>query len=295
VQVGQLDTKLIPESSGMAASKIYPDRLYHMNDSGTKPEFFITDLKGRNTLKIAIENYKPYDPEALSIGPCPASAQSCIFIGETGDNKIRRSAIEILVIEEQQTFPAQVSTLTRIKAQYPDGARDAEAMAVLPNGDLIIVSKEYKYGLLEQKGFPAHLYRLSAAQLADSTRTHTLQLLGELDLPGLVPGIDPVNYIVTDMSYVEKRGTTLLLTYGGAWEFAIDYATVTPAKLKALKRGTDFELIRIVELAQQETLTTTPEGFLYATEASNSEAPLYQVACTNSNFRALSHIKRNSP
>ena len=50
-----LDHKLIDEASGIEVSSKFPNRLYHINDSGGGQFFYISDLKGNSTQKIAID------------------------------------------------------------------------------------------------------------------------------------------------------------------------------------------------------------------------------------------------
>jgi len=52
---GKLDFSKIPEASGIAASKKFSNRLYHINDSENAHSFFITDYHGADTQTIAID------------------------------------------------------------------------------------------------------------------------------------------------------------------------------------------------------------------------------------------------
>ncbi|MGH9146706.1 MAG: hypothetical protein ACRD1Q_08355, partial [Vicinamibacterales bacterium] len=47
VNVGFLDP-VIDEASGLAVSARYPNRLYHINDSGDSGRFLVTDRTGAN-------------------------------------------------------------------------------------------------------------------------------------------------------------------------------------------------------------------------------------------------------
>jgi len=52
-RAGTLDPQFLTEESGVAASRLYPDRLYHNNDSGDGPFFYITDGSGAATRRVA--------------------------------------------------------------------------------------------------------------------------------------------------------------------------------------------------------------------------------------------------
>src|SRR6185369_18081869 len=83
-EIGQLSDP-IDEDSGLAISRKFPDRLYHVNDSGDSGRFFITDLTGRNLRIVNVKSFSPVDAEDLALGPCSASAD-CLFIGDIGSN-----------------------------------------------------------------------------------------------------------------------------------------------------------------------------------------------------------------
>jgi len=69
----------------------------------------------------------------------------CLYIADTGDNDQVRPQVTIYIVIEPQVSgagaqppPAPARTF---HYRYPDKPTDAEALAVLPNGDLTIVSK----------------------------------------------------------------------------------------------------------------------------------------------------------
>lgn len=55
--LGELDPLLVGEASGLAISRQFPDRLYHHNDSGGGPYFYLTSFSGEHTQKIEIEGF----------------------------------------------------------------------------------------------------------------------------------------------------------------------------------------------------------------------------------------------
>src|SRR5690349_18401504 len=90
VQVGTLDPAFLPEASGIAVSRQYEDRYYHINDSGDGAAFYVTDSAGQKTRKVAIRGYKPQDTEDLALGPCDGGGDTCLFVGDIGDNAQKR-------------------------------------------------------------------------------------------------------------------------------------------------------------------------------------------------------------
>src|SRR6185503_15005700 len=76
-EIGQLPG-VIDEDSGLAVSRKFPDRLYHVNDSGDTGRFFLTDLSGRHLRIVNVKGFAPLDAEDLAIGPCSPRVD-CIF------------------------------------------------------------------------------------------------------------------------------------------------------------------------------------------------------------------------
>ena len=184
--LGQLQDERLDEVSGISSSAAYPDRLYSVSD-GSSPFFFMTNLEGEGTRAVRMGGLTDYarDLEDLDVGPCPSpdGATSCVFVGDTGGNTRTRDRVDIIVVEELPEFPERVEPLYLTTLVYPDGPQDAEGLAVHPNGDIYILSKETP-SLLGTD--PAKLYRAPAAdwQAAPQT-TFPLELVAAVDLRAL--------------------------------------------------------------------------------------------------------------
>jgi hypothetical protein len=127
----------LPEASGLAVSRA-GGRLWSHNDSGT-PVLYALDAKGKMAGQVRIEGATVEDWEALAIGPCPAG--SCLYIADIGDNDAARSMITIYRLAEPTDAGAAAKVTDVFQAAYPDGAHDAEALLVSPEGALFIVTK----------------------------------------------------------------------------------------------------------------------------------------------------------
>jgi hypothetical protein len=229
LRVGELQVQLT-EASGLAASRQFPGRLYHINDSGETGKFFITGMDGKDTRSVRINDFEPEDTEALSLGPCPGKDSiSCLYIGDIGDNDVKRKSIEIVVVDEVRNFSQTVKPRSRLKLLYPDGPHDAESMAVHPNGDIYILTKEN----------PASLYKANPNAVQQTlTPVTTLQ-----------PGGKP-----TDMAISDDGMRLLVLTYMDAVEYSMDFK--------------QQQKIRLNFLQQQESVAYLPgsRSFIYSTE-----------------------------
>jgi hypothetical protein len=128
----------LPEGSGIAASTRSAGRFLSHNDSGD-PLLVVLDSKGTVLGRIRVQEAKVEDWEAIAVGPCAKG--SCVYIGDIGDNNARRPDITIYRFPEPAAVSASVERPHVIRARYPDGAHDAEALMVTPQGDVLIVTK----------------------------------------------------------------------------------------------------------------------------------------------------------
>ncbi|MCH7615514.1 MAG: hypothetical protein IH978_07250 [Nitrospinae bacterium] len=280
--IGRLDTSKISEASGLSASQRFPNRLYHINDSGGGAYFYLTDLYGNNTQSVRIagfpnsdadfeDGYYP-DFEDIGVGPCDTHSH-CLFIGDIGDNSKfdespTRKNIVILIIEEEKKFSKVVVPKHRITVVYPDGPHNAEGLAVHPNGNLFIVTKEYD--LLRWESSSAKLFKLHRTQWEkNQNQVQSLTFVGEIDVPALMgPDSDLWDGMVTAFDIASDGNSFLLLTYGGAIEFFIDLSTPDLSLPQKFMEGRDYRLLDLKVLPQQEGIGYLPgsRSFIYGTE-----------------------------
>lgn len=155
----------LSEASGLAVSRRVPARLYSHNDSG-QPTLFALDTRGAVTARVRITGAKVQDWEALAVGPC--SGGSCLYVADIGDNEARRRQVTVYRIPEPAAGDTSVAAAEAITLAYPDGAHDAEALLVTPDGVIFIVTKG-------EKG-PIGVYRVPSS--ARSGATATLERVG---------------------------------------------------------------------------------------------------------------------
>ncbi len=165
VRLALLDTAslLAPrlvESSGAAMSGLAPGVVWTHNDSGDGPFLYATDAGGRDLGRVRIEGAHNTDWEDLGAGPCFVAPGRCLYVGDIGDNRRRRRAVVVYRVREP-TPPRSpgdtsraVPVLDSMVLRYPDHAHDAEALAVTPDGTLLLITKEV--------GGPPLLFRADA-------------------------------------------------------------------------------------------------------------------------------------
>ena len=124
----------------MVASQRYEGLIWTHNDSGGEAEVVGVYLDGRPAARIQVRGARARDWEDLALGPC-AEAGSCLYIGDIGDGGGNRPDIAIYRIPEPDPVTASPVAAEALPLRYPDGARDAEALFVLPGGEIYLVSK----------------------------------------------------------------------------------------------------------------------------------------------------------
>ncbi len=279
VRAGQLDAAVIDEASGLAVSSQFPGRLYHVNDSGDSGRFYVTDTRGAGVRVIDVAGFDPVDTEDLALGPCGSVDGSCLFIADIGDNARVRDTLRIVRVPERERFESPAAALDTIRVRYPDGARDAESIALHPGGDLFIVSKGGRTAL--PAASPSTIYRLPAeAWVHADGGVHAMERLGEIDFNAI--GGDAFSGSLPTAFDISGDGRRfIVLTYVNAFEFYIDLSLGAMPSTEELEPGVDFREIRLFPLRQQESIAYLgPNAFLYDTEASGGEAPIMRVRCT---------------
>ncbi len=160
-QVGELPTS-IRESSGVAVSRRQSGILWTHNDSGDENRLYAVNQQGDVLATFRVRGATNIDWEDIALGPCPERAGKCLYIADTGDNFRRRDSVSIYIVPEpnvsadrprdQNTQPAR-----RVDFRYENGPHDVEAMAVGPNGEILLVSKG--------QGSPIQAYALKPDEL----------------------------------------------------------------------------------------------------------------------------------
>ena len=123
----------ISESSGLAMSSVEPQRVLTHNDSGGRAEYFVIDAATGGTVRrVAVPGATNVDWEDMAV------ADGTVYLADIGDNRAQREFVTIYRMRERDGSALPPLTLT-----YDDGAHDAEALLVSPDGEsLSVVTKD---------------------------------------------------------------------------------------------------------------------------------------------------------
>jgi hypothetical protein len=231
----------LPEASGVALSRRTPGRLWAHNDSGD-PVLVALDTRGTVTGRVRVSGVTIEDWEAVGVGPCPGG--SCIYIADIGDNEAERERITIYRIAEPST-EGSVTVKDAFHATYPDGAHDAEALLITPDGSLFIVTK----GETDAVG----LYRISGALRPGAT--HQLERVGKPRASGKVSKTEWITdgAVSPDGTWVALRTRQGFAFHRAADLFAGNWTEAGRVDLKAVSE------------AQGEGIALAADGTVYLT------------------------------
>ena len=116
----------LPELSGLVA---VDDQFLAMNDGGDQVSVFLLDATCR-VVDVHTAALDPYDPEDMAV-----AADGTVWLADTGDNTSIRATVALIALR-----PDGSTSIYRLT--YPDGAHDAEALLLAPDGTPYIVTKE---------------------------------------------------------------------------------------------------------------------------------------------------------
>jgi hypothetical protein len=253
------------ETSGLAKGRRNPALLWTHNDSGNDPVLFGLDSAGTIVARVALQDALNEDWEDLEAGPCQDG--HCLYVGDIGDNRALRTSITIYVVPEPSPGSTDVRPLRRLSARYPAGPQDAEALFVLPDGGVHIVTKG-RHGDIALYRYPS----------APATGVVTLERVRTL-LPQPRSQLD--------------RVTSATASPNGQWVAVRTYRTLYLYETRALLSGSGPDALRFdltpLREKQGEAVTFTDGGEMWLTseaERKRDQPAMAKLVCALTGGRA---------
>jgi hypothetical protein len=270
IQTGTVEPSELNALSGVAVSHAQPDILFAHNDHD-RPVVYALDLEGRQHARIVLDGATATDIEDIAVGPC--GPQTCVYLGDIGDNAAQRNEYAILrfvapMVPASAGTTMMTAAFERFQFTYEDGSHNAESLMVAPDGTIYIVTKlaPGSGGSVAATG-PSSVYRLAASisssSAARATKVATLAVPQSGELAASAAAAHPCG-----------EGF-LLRTYDRVYEF------VTPA-------GMGFEAAFGVQPKLVSTTTDEPQsegidyradGRGFITSGEGARAPIVQRSC----------------
>ena len=238
---GTIKSTDITESSGLAPSKCQQNVLWTHNDSDDGPYIFAVNASGENLGTWKVKNAENEDWEDIASFK-DAAGQCYIYIGEIGDNKLKRGKQAVYRVKEPNIRTADAASNSKkpietepaeaAQFQYPDQLENAETMMVHPvTGDVYVLTKRVSG--------PSRVYRFRP--VFGSSESLTLEKIAEISVPAVPNGVltggdispDAKHIIVCDYS----QGYELTLPEASANFDDIWKQTPMPVDLGKRKQG----------------------------------------------------------
>ena len=268
-QTGTVGPSELNALSGLAVSRLQPDIVLTHNDHD-RAVVYALDLQGREHARITLDGATATDIEDIAIGPC--GAQTCVYLGDVGDNNAQRSEYAVLrfslpMVPASAGQAAMTVPFERFRFTYEDGSHNAEGLMVGPDGVVYVVTKlaPGSGGRVAATG-PSSIYRLPSSMtttsVARATKIATLTVPASGELAASAAAAHPC-------------GTSFLLrTYDRVYEF------VSPAGmgLEAAFTATP-KVVAMPNETQSEGIDYRADGRGFVTSGEGASAPIVQTAC----------------
>ncbi|MDH3533730.1 MAG: hypothetical protein OEO82_12430, partial [Gammaproteobacteria bacterium] len=211
---GRLESKALDETSGLARSQRHEGLLWAVNDDGPAV-LYALDTSGGKRGKVKLSKARNRDWEDLA--SFTLDDQPYLLVADIGDNERRRKDVRLYVVAEPEPDEDKVKIAWRIEFSYPEGPRDAEAVAVDSANERILV--------LTKRDIPAVLYALPLRPETDDTiSAERLGAIGTLPRPSNAD-IDNARVLKdwhwqpTGLDISSDDGSILILTYRGVYYY----------------------------------------------------------------------------
>ncbi|MEM8998132.1 MAG: hypothetical protein AAGF23_25340 [Acidobacteriota bacterium] len=212
-----VDNEEIREASGLAASRVAPDRYWLINDSGNAPALFAVDRNGATLARTSIagvdENVDWEAMDAFELDGTPY-----LVVGDVGDNEGVREETTLYVVEEPRTLPVDMLDVAwQIRLRLPTGATDVESLFVDP--------VEERVYLLTKRKHPAVLWSVPLKPEARGVVTARREgIVARIPRPTDAdriedPRLGRYRGQPTDTAMRPDRTGVAVLTYGDAYWF----------------------------------------------------------------------------
>lgn len=243
---GTITARALNESSGLAIAPQLPDILWSHNDSGDAPSLYAIARDGRLLGRVELRGIPAYDIEDIAAGPCtPGAARWCLFVADIGDNRHVRRYVRIyrfpLPNADAPTHaPLNVEHIDYV--QYPNGAHDAEALAVHPHTGARWIVQKTKSG------------KSAVFVLPEGTSSATSPLVMTQAAVFHIHGASGVGRLVTAADFANDGRCLALRTYVAVHTYCADGSTTPRAYAQAKP-----DVLTTPTMLQSEALAYDPK------------------------------------
>ena len=221
--VGTVETELLTEISGLAASRSQPGVLWAHNDSGDIARVFAMTVEGRHLGAFELPGVQAIDWEDMALGPGPIEGADYLYLGDFGDNVAERPEVTVYrVLEPDAGSDGELEDVEALVLHYPDRPHDAEVLLIDPlDGSIYIVTKELTDG-------PSKVFRAPG----DAGQDTVLEEVATVDFQALEFAVEPpedasafvlgIGWLPTGGDVAPDRSALAIRTYAGVWVWQLE-------------------------------------------------------------------------
>ena len=271
--VGKIENKKLDEASGLARSSRTAELYWAINDDGPAV-IHALGANGKNLGRVHIADAKNRDWEDMAAFSIDGDAY--LLIADIGDNDGKYKQVSLYVIDEPDPEDDAVKIAWQIDFKYPDGARDAEAVAVDAAGQHIYV--------LSKRTVPAELYRLPLRPTTNATViAEQVGLFDSLPQPSDYERRNVMRsgcgWQPTAMDFAPDGSSALVLTYDGVNYFSRGPEQSWPEALhgQALHLSIGEYQGRECKHKSAESITYSVDGDAAIVTVEKKHAPVLQI------------------
>lgn len=214
------DEAKLGELSGLTRSNTRPDIFWAVNDGDNPAEIIAIDGQARTKAWFTLDGVRNIDWE--DIANYRDQGRNYLAIADSGDNGGLRTDLYLHVVEEptQLTDKGQARIIRTIRFQWPDGARDTEAM--------LADETRRQFLLISKKRVPAEVFALPF----DAKDGDTPKLVAILE--GIAQPDEKTMNAKGDYGRYRSQITGADISPDGHWLAVLNYQQVNFFRLGAL-------------------------------------------------------------
>jgi hypothetical protein len=278
---GTVGKDSLDEISGLAVSRRFPGLLWVHNDAGNQTRLYLMSPQGQVRASLKVPKQPQSDWEDVAVGPCSTErvlgSMPCVYVSDTGDNKLARGFARVVRVPEPPTLDTHgdkralampPAAIELFSFRYPDGPQDVEAMAVLPDTRVILLTKR-----TDGQSFVYRVTLRAGGAPVQAERLGVLAISGGQAAPGSALRVTAADLSPDGKSLlVRTSARALLFDVGAALAGPADAAE--PALAAAVPR-----LLPTLREAQGEAIgwDTATGGFWQISEGQSAE--IVRVPC----------------
>ena len=262
--VCMLDHKDVDEASGLVLGS-QPGTFWTHNDSGGEPVIYGFDQDGKALATVRVDGATARDWEEMAA--FDMGGKRFLIVADMGDNLRQRDDLALYLFEEPDlsTKPKKVTPKRTIRFRFPDEPHDAEALAVDPEGQtILLVTKDRDDG--------TRVYSLPLQPASAPVLTAT-----EITRLELGPPRDESRRRVTAMDISPDGRRVALLTYVDAWVWERE-----PGQDWHAVFAGDRTAVELPPLMQREGMCFSEDGTALYVNSEGQPMPMVRMAIPGS-------------